>query len=241
MNDNLVLICGKSATGKSLSLRNLKKPEGVLYLNCENNKKLPFRSKFIEKTVTDALQIYEAFDYAETNNSIHTIVVDTMTFMMDLYEATYVLPHAGGPKGMTAWGDYAQFMKKLMSHYVANSTKNIIFLAHTSDVMNEKEQAMETLVAVKGSLMKNGIEAFFSTIVATKRVELNALSKCESALLNISDDEKEDGFKYVFQTLLTKKTVNERMRSSMGMWTRKETFIDNDAQHLMDRLATYYA
>ena len=240
MNDNLVLICGKSATGKSLSLRNLKNPEGVMYLNCENNKKLPFRSKFMELTVTDPLQVYEAFDVAETKPEIHTIVVDTMTFMMDMYETLYVLPHAGGPKGMTAWGDYSQFMKKLMAQYVANSTKNIIFLAHTSDVMNDKEMTLETLVAVKGSLMKNGIEAFFSTVIATKRVDINELKKCDSALLNISEDEKEDGFKYVFQTLLTKKTVNERMRSSFGMWDRKETFIDNDAQLVIDRLHSYY-
>ena len=34
-NDNLVLICGKSGTGKSTSLKNLKNPEGVLYLNCD--------------------------------------------------------------------------------------------------------------------------------------------------------------------------------------------------------------
>ncbi len=34
-NTNLVLICGASAGGKSASLRNLKNPEGVLYLNTE--------------------------------------------------------------------------------------------------------------------------------------------------------------------------------------------------------------
>ena len=34
-NDNLVLLCGKSATGKSTSLMELKNPEGVMYLNCE--------------------------------------------------------------------------------------------------------------------------------------------------------------------------------------------------------------
>lgn len=33
VNDQLVLICGKSATGKSMCLRNLK---NVLYLNCES-------------------------------------------------------------------------------------------------------------------------------------------------------------------------------------------------------------
>ena len=35
VNDNLVLICGKSSTGKSASLMGLEKPEGVMYLNCE--------------------------------------------------------------------------------------------------------------------------------------------------------------------------------------------------------------
>lgn len=35
VNDNLVLLVGKSATGKSASLMELNKPEGVLYLNCE--------------------------------------------------------------------------------------------------------------------------------------------------------------------------------------------------------------
>ena len=35
VNDNLVLISGKSASGKSACLAGLKNPEGVMYLNCE--------------------------------------------------------------------------------------------------------------------------------------------------------------------------------------------------------------
>ena len=35
INDNLVLIVGKSASGKSMSLHTLQPPEGVMYLNCE--------------------------------------------------------------------------------------------------------------------------------------------------------------------------------------------------------------
>lgn len=34
-NDHLVLLCGKSATGKSTSLMGMENPEGVMYLNCE--------------------------------------------------------------------------------------------------------------------------------------------------------------------------------------------------------------
>ena len=64
-NDHLVLIGGKSATGKSASLMNLENPEGVMYLNCESGKKLPFKSKFKQYVITDPLQVNEAFEAAE--------------------------------------------------------------------------------------------------------------------------------------------------------------------------------
>mgnify|MGYP003639177490 CR=1 FL=1 len=48
-NNHLVLVSGKSSSGKSASLMSMDKPEGVMYLNCENGKKLPFKSKIIEK------------------------------------------------------------------------------------------------------------------------------------------------------------------------------------------------
>ena len=35
VNDNLILIGGKSGAGKSACLMNLRNQEGVLYLNCE--------------------------------------------------------------------------------------------------------------------------------------------------------------------------------------------------------------
>ena len=44
-----------------------------------------------------------------------------------------------------------------MQQYVASSTKKVIFIAHTSDTMNESEMVMETKVPVKGSLKNNGI------------------------------------------------------------------------------------
>ena len=141
---------------------------------------------------------------------------------------------------MKAWGEYAQFFKKLMSKYVAESTKNVIFIAHTSDIMNDAEMAMETLVKVKGSLMNQGIESYFSTVVSTKKVNLKHLKKYESDLLEITPDEEELGFKYVFQTRITKDTVNERMRAPLSMWATKETFTDNNIQLVIDRLHEYY-
>ena len=237
-NDNLVLISGKSATGKSASLMGFTNPEGVMYLNCESNKKLPFKSKFQEFSITDPLQVYEAFEEAENMPDIHTIVVDTSTYLMDLFESVYVIPAADGRK---AWGEYSQYWKNLMQQYVAKSSKNVIFLAHTGDVMNEGDQVMETFVPVKGALKNQGIESYFSTVVSTKRVTLTELKKYKNQHLTITPEDELVGFKYVFQTKLTKKTTGERIRSSLGMFTEQETFIDNNAQNIVDILNDYYA
>ena len=238
-NNHLVLVSGKSSSGKSASLLDMDKPEGVMYLNCENGKKLPFKSKFQEYTVVDPNQVYEAFDKAEKMKDIHTIVIDSLTYLMDMYESTKVL---NSTNTMQAWGQYAQYMKVLMSQVVAKSTKNVVFLAHTTDVLNEAEMVNETLVKVKGSLMNQGIESFFTCVISTKKVAITKLEDkiAKSALLKATPDDTENGFKYVFQTRLTKETVNERIRSPMGMWPRNETYIDNNLQNVINRLHQYY-
>lgn len=237
MNNNLVLLCGKSATGKSASLQMLKDPEGVMYLNCENNKKLPFRSKFQEFTITDPTDVPDAIDSVQDNKKIHTIVIDSLTYLMDMFESTKVLTSTNT---MKAWGQYAQFMKNMMAQNVANSNKNIIFIAHTSDIFNESEMVNETMVKVKGSLMNTGVESYFSTVIGCKKVPLKNIETYKSDLLSYNDEEKLLEYKYVYQTKLTKDTVNERIRSPMRMWDTQETFIDNNLQHILDRLHEYY-
>lgn len=238
VNDNLVLLVGKSATGKSASLRDILNQEGVLYLNCEAGKKLPFRSKFLEKTVTDPLQVYEGFDYAETRPDIHTIVVDSLTFLMEMYESVYVVNSANT---MKAWGDYAQYCKNLMQQYVARSTKNVIFIAHTKSDLNESEMVMETYVPIKGALKGVGLESFFSIVIASKKAPLKTLKDYSSPLLNVTPEDEALGFKYVFQTKLTKDTVSERLRGPLGLFSNQETYIDNNMQLVLNRLHEYYA
>ena len=238
INVHLVLLCGKSATGKSASLMNLDKPEGVLYLNCEAGKRLPFKSKFIQKTVTDPLQINEAFEWAEYQPQIHIIVIDSLTYLLDMYESVYVLNAANG---MQAWGQFAQFFKTLMQNYVAKSTKSVIFTAHTLDTLNEAEMIMETKVPVKGALKNNGIESYFSLVIASKKVPLKTLKDYGSDLLTITPEENALGFKYVFQCKLTKETVNERLRGPLGLFENKETYIDNNMQLVLNKLRDYYA
>ena len=240
VNDNLVMICGEAIAGKSASLRNLKNPEGVMYLNCESGKKPPFKNLFWKGglTIIDPYQIYEAFEVVKKMDDIHTIVIDSATFLMDMFVSVHVLTASDT---MKAWAAYGEYFRNLMQQHVASSTKNVIFTAHVEKILNEQSMKMEKRVPVKGASGKNGLEAFFSTIVTARTMTLDVLEKYENPLLTITEDDEMLGYKHVFQTRMTKDTVGERgMRAPMGMWSIPETFIDNDCQILMDRLNEFY-
>ena len=128
-----------------------------------------------------------------------------------------------------------------MQQYVARSTKNVIFIAHTKSDINESEMVMETYVPIKGALKGVGLESFFSIVIASKKVPLKTLKDYSNPMLNITPEDEALGFKYVFQTKLTKETVGERLRGPLGMFDTQETFIDNNAQLVMNRLHEYYA
>lgn len=218
---------------------NLRGNERVLYLNTESGKQLPFANKFTRKTITDPYQVYEAFEYAEQTGAFDTIVIDSLTFLMDMFESLYVV---GSDNTMKGWADYQQFFKNLMQQHVAKSKCSVVFTAHTRSELNEKTMDYETCVPVKGALKNNGIEAYFSTVVSTKRMILKDLKdyRDKNPLLNITDEDEALGFKHVFQTRITKGTTGERVRSPMGMFSMAETFMDNDAQLLLDHLKDYY-
>lgn len=238
VNDHMFLIGGKSATGKSASLMEMDEAESVMYLNCEAGKRLPFKSNFREFVITDPLQINEAFDAAENMPEIKTIVIDSLTYLMDMYESVYVV---NSTNTMQAWGEFAQYFKNLMQQLVAKSSKNVVFMAHTKDQLNESENILETAVPIKGSIKNNGVESYFSCVIASKKMPIKKLEGYSSDLLNITEEEKSLGFKYVFQTRLTKDTVNERLRGPLGLWKVNETFIDNNVQFVIDRLRHYYS
>ena len=44
----------------------------------------------------------------------------------------------------------------------------------------------------------------------------------------------------MFQTRITKNTVGERIRSPMGLFTKEQTYMDNDAQALLSHLRRFY-
>lgn len=238
INEQLILVVGYSTTGKSASLRNIRNQDRWVYLNCEAGKRLPFRNKFNSITITDPYEVWNYFDEAIANiDQVDGIIIDSMTFLMDMFETQYVLGAADTMKG---WSNYQQYFKVLMQQKVASFKKPVIIIAHVRDDLDEKNMEIKTAVPIKGALKNNGVEAYFTTVVAAKKVPIKELEKYGNKMLTITEDEKELGFKHVFQTRLTAKTTGERLRAPMGMFSREQTYTDNDVQILLDHLHQFY-
>lgn len=236
-NNQLVLICGLSASGKSASLRNIRDQDSWLYANTESGKRLPFRNNFVTVNVSDPIEDMRiVFDNMKDENA-KGLIIDSLTFLMDMYESQYVLTAANT---MKAWSDYNQYFKNMMQLDIAPLNKPVIITAHVQDILDEKNMEMKTQVPIKGALKGTGVEAFFSCIVYAKKVSIKELEPFHNELLNITEEDIELGFKHVFQTRITAKTTGERIRSPMGLFDKSMTYIDNDAQLLLDYLNEYY-
>ena len=237
-NDQMILIGGVSGAGKSAALRNIRNQERWIYINCEAGKRLPFKNKFINARVDDPWQVYQYVDDAiENADSVDGLIIDTSTFMMDMFESQYVLGSADTMKG---WSNYAQFWKNLLQMKLVQFGKPVIILAHVLEVYDEGSMSMKKSVPIKGALKNQGVEAYFSTVVEATKIPIKDLKDYDPELLRISEDEQDLGFKYVFQTRLTAATVGTRIRSPMGMFTKRQLHMDNDAQLLLDHLHKFY-
>ena len=157
VNNQLVLICGYSATGKSASLRNIRDQQDWVYINSEAGKRLPFKNDFMTLRLDDPETVMAAFDEATNTPSIKGIIVDSLTFLMDMYESQYVLPAANTMKG---WSNYNQFFKRLLQEKVVKFGRPVMFTAHVMDTLDEKTMEMRTAVPVKGALKGQGVEAY---------------------------------------------------------------------------------
>jgi len=237
-NDQMILIGGVSGAGKSAALRNIRNQERWMYINCEAGKRLPFKNSFIIARVDDPWQVYSFVDDAIENiDAVDGLIIDSSTFMMDMFESQYVLGQADTMKG---WSNYAQFWKNLLQMKLVQFGKPVIIIAHVLELYDESSLSMKRSVPIKGALKNQGVEAYFSTVVEATKIPIKDLKDYDPELLHISEDEEDLGFKYVFQTRLTKDTIGTRIRSPMGMFSKKQTYMDNEAQLLLDHLHKFY-
>ena len=237
-NKNIVLIMGKPNTGKTSSLRNMDQ-SNLVYLNTDL-KEVPFRGTFMANVeISNAPDILDYIAEIEGNSSVKGAVLDTLTFLMQMYERQYVVPLAGTKQGQSAWGDYGNFYRNFI-HAIKAGTKDYAIMAHEEIFLNEQAMTMESRVPLKGAVGKVGVEADFTTILCTMQMPVKKLEDFKNDLLTITDNEREDGVKYVFCTRVTKETTGGKMRSAMGLWNRNELYIDNDLSLVFKRLKEYY-
>lgn len=237
-NKNVIMIMGKPNTGKSTSLRNMDQ-ESMIYLNADL-KELPFADRFMSNVeIADANDVLGFIQDIEAEEGVTGAVLDTVTFLMQMFERQYVAPFAGTKTGQSAWGDYGNFYRNFI-HAIKAGSKSYVIMAHEDESLNEQSAMMESRVPVKGAVGKVGVEADFTTILRSMQIPVKKLEGFENDLLHITDEEREDGVKYVFQTRITKESAGAKMRSAMGLWSRNELYIDNDVKQVFDRLNKFY-
>ena len=72
-----------------------------MYLNTEAGKRLPFPNKFKSFKISDPYQVYEGFDHATAHpEQFNGIVLDSLTFLMDMYEEPLHLWRLGRSEGL---------------------------------------------------------------------------------------------------------------------------------------------
>lgn len=234
-----VLIAGESNTGKSTSLRNLKDRQSYAYLNADD-KALPIggANAFLCNTriTEDPEDVLSYYAELEQEPSCKGIVLDTLTFLMGLYERERVNTSANTMEG---WKNYGIFYKELNT-CIKDSNKTQIIMAHTSPEIDDNGGQISRIL-LKGAAGKIGAEADHTMVVTSKQMPVVKLQAYDTPLLTYSETELATGMKYVFSTIVTKATLGDRTRAPMGFWDLSEQYIDNDVQLILDRMDEFYS
>lgn len=235
-NNLLIAVVGIAGSGKSASLEKIPDQKSWLYLNCENGKPLPFKHSFNERVVTNPSQLRKLVHAGATNDKCKGIIIDTLTSAFDMKEMN---AKKTAEDGFKAWDQYRDYILDLFQNEIANCNKPVIILCHvelTKDIKGRSKLA----ISVKGSMSTRGVESFLTNIVYADYVELDDLEEYKNDMLTITEDEKIDDGKYVFQTRKTASGVGLNIRQTKGLWERNETFIDNNIMHVINKITKFY-
>lgn len=234
----MILIAGEANTGKSTALRNLRDRNLYAYLNADD-KALPIGGKnafLANARITNPNDILGIYEQLEAKENCKGVILDTLTYLMAAYERKIVNTAANT---MEAWKFYGMLYKELNDR-IKNSHKTHIIMAHTDTALNEQSGNMESKILIKGAYGKIGVESDHTLVVTTKQMPIHVLKEYETPLLTYSEEEEALGMKYVFSTMLTKKTIGDRTRAPLGFWQANERYIDNDIQLVLDRHDEFY-
>lgn len=249
INKLTVLIEGMSGSGKSTSFADIENQREVLFLNCEG-KELPYPHDFCEFKITEPYQVHAALNRVHEGQTFkhrsgdlvqpRLIVMDSFTFLMDMFEAQYIRT-AADTRG--AWGDYGNFIRETMLDKV--SRLHIPFIATTHITVTDDMENMEkaSRAAIKGSVGKgNGLESYFTTVLYAKQMRLKDVEPFleHASMLTLSDEERFDEKKHVFVTRPAKQHSGDRIKSPRGMFSPKDFYMDNSINKLVNHINNFY-
>lgn len=237
MANNLIIgVAGLAGNGKSTALEAIPNQNEWLYVNCETNKPLPFKHNFIERVITNPKELKKVVQSGAGNAKCKGIIIDTFTSALDMME---MKAKKDATDKYQVWDMYRDFILDLFQGGIAACNKPIILLCHvamTKDIKGRSKLA----IAVKGSMADRGIESFFTNIVYADCVDIDELEEFQNDMLSITEDEKEDGTKYVFQTRKLQGGAGINIRATKDMWPRNKGYIDNNIMHVIKTIKNHY-
>ena len=211
-----ILLVAPPGYGKTLGLRNLPL-EKVLYINSDGKSEIigPGLDKEIGKVVIpeDPLMINASLEVFE-NSNYEYIVIDTIDFYADQIESEHVLT---ADNTQSAWGMYGQRLKELLNFARLKSSKTWIFMSHVQEGIRGQETS-----TIKGAVGKQGLEAYFQTILVPYKYDLAQKSLLDSVI----------GYGYITKPTLQYR--NTAARSTIG--TFPDMIRNNDLDLILRRL-----
>ena len=240
-NNHSVLVLAPSTMGKTFCLRNLPEFGKTVYINTDG-KPLPFRTdkkKFIEVLPGHPDEIPGIIEKASNTDVVTNIVLDTFTTMADA-RVDEVVEKADDK--WEAWGGQKSFLNGIVKD-VKMTDKNFVVLAHETMAVDEDSGTVNRYAHIQGGFGKIGLEAHFSTIIGCTSIRPSTMKGIvpENDLLVVTEYEKEDDIKYVFQTRRVASTPGAKYRAPNGVWSRNELYIDNDIVPVIKRLDEYFS
>lgn len=217
-NQKIFLVIGSSGSGKTSSLRNMPLEKTVL-INTELKSMLPFRGHARLKKhwlLNDINKLMPGLTLLEKDPEVEYIVLDSLSYLMNMYELQVVKTSTNG---MRAWGEYGDFYRSLIM-LIKSSSKNYVIMCHPKEVFDEKAGEIKVSAAIKGSL-SGLVEADFNVVAYT----------------DVSADE--DGMPlYRFLVKKTKESLSKSVKSPFDMFDEPYTK-SNDVMEVFDAITNY--
>ena len=217
-NKKLLLIVGSTGKGKSSSIRNMPM-EKTAYIDFDRKAIKAFRgmeklNQWIKVDYVDHLE--PGLRALEEDDSVEYIVIDTMSFALDMFVSQKI---EGAADTRAQWSAYKQWFNNIM-HIAKTSKKSYIFIMHDKSSYNEESMEVKTQAYAQGSIF-GSVESHFAIVAyAHKYLDENNMPK------------------YGFIVGPTKETLALSAKSPMGMFT-EPLVEDNDVMILFEAIDNY--